>query len=808
MVRESFNYDWNIGVHTSFSNMKPVQREAITLPHDAMITKQRIADIATADKKGFFPDGIYDYTKTFFIPEQYKDKRVTFEFEGVYANAMVYINDEFAGQHHYGYSHFYIKADAFLNYGENNEIKVVVKSTDDSRWYTGTGIYRNTSIIVSDQIHFALDGVKIKTTEIESDRALISLELRIENESANRIPVKVISEIYNTEGELVATAQSPVTSFSGETVSVHQRLLIANPKLWSVDRPYLYTCNTKIVTSNGTLDEQTHHIGVRSLSLDSVHGLRINGEEVKLRGACIHHDNGVIGAVAIDRAEERKIEILKKAGFNAIRSSHYPLSKAMLDACDRLGMLVMDESFDVWTVGKTDFDYATDFLSHWEEDIEAMVNKDFNHPSVIIYSIGNEIPEVGTPTGAAWSRKLANKIRELDSTRYIINSINGLLTIMKQLQQRSQNQTSGGNFNNTLGGDSSAMMKMINKSEMVTLATEEAFATVDIAGYNYGDSRYEMDKELFPNRVICGSETFPKDIVNNWKIIKNHTHVIGDFTWTGWDYLGESGIGKTSYEDEEQTGHGLFGAYPWLTANTGDIDITGYRRPISYYREIVFGLRTAPYIAVLRPEHYGKQAKTSGWGWSDSISSWSWDGYEGKPIQVEVYADADEVELLVNDATIGRTAITEAQGYKALFETVYTPGEIIAVAYQQGREIGRYSLKTADQNIQLHIEVDRSTLHNSDKDLSFINISLVDDQGIIKPLADREVTVTVEGAGVLQGFGTGNPKPTAQFLEHTQLTYDGRALVVIRPKEAGTITVTFSAEGCKANVISLFVEEA
>ncbi|WP_138750754.1 glycoside hydrolase family 2 TIM barrel-domain containing protein [Paenibacillus sinopodophylli] len=804
MIRQTFNQDWNAGPHTSFTNMRPGETVPVTLPHDMTITKERDPQAVSSEKKGYYPDGTYDYTKKFVVPADYKEKRVTFEFEGVYSNAMVYINDDYAGQHPYGYSNFYIKADRFLKYGEENEIKVVTRSYDDSRWYTGTGIYRNTKIIVANPVHIAMDGIKISTPDISSGRAVVTVATAVENEGMNVQATRILTEILDSVGLVVASDSAPLTAFAGETVTSRQRMVVREPKLWDVDSPSLYTCRIKLMDGDQVLDEEETTFGIRSLSLDAVDGLRINGEVVKLRGACVHHDNGVIGAATIDRAEERRVEILKEAGFNAIRSSHYPMSKAMLQACDRIGMLVMDESFDVWTTNKSAYDYSLSFPLWWEKDIEAMVHKNYNHPSVIMYSIGNEVPEAGSPHGAAWGRKLAEKVRSLDHTRYVINSVNGLLSVIKQIMALSQGKMDG-NFNNTLGGSAADMMKLVNKSELVTNATSESFAAVDVAGYNYADSRYEMDKELFPNRIICGSETFPKDIADNWKLVKENGHVIGDFTWTGWDYLGESGIGKISYEEETSNRHGMFGEYPWLTAYCGDIDIIGNRRPASYYREIVFGLRNEPYIAVLRPAHYGEKVNTSSWGWSDSVSSWSWDGYEAKPVQVEVYSAADEVELLVNGEVVGKVGAGEANKFKAEFETVYISGEIVAVAYTDGQETGRTVLKSAGNTEKLLVEVDRSEIEASDRDLTFITVTIADENGILKPLADRNVTVTVEGSGVLQGFGSANPKLEGNFFDSTQKTYDGKVLAVIRPTSSGIIHVSFNAEGCTKQTVQITV---
>jgi|HigsolmetaGSP11D_1036233.scaffolds.fasta_scaffold04499_2 beta-galactosidase len=799
MIRLSFNDGWTVGKRRGFFNLAPAEAsQPVTLPHDAMIAQKRDAQAVSGNKKGFFPDKTWEYVKKFEVPKEYRDKRVYFEFEGAYNQAMVYINGDYAGQRPYGYSHFYIKADPYLRYGEDNEIKVVVRSHDDSRWYTGTGLYRNAWIIAANLVHIALDGVRITTPDITDERAVVHVATTIENEGIHPQPMTVVAEVYDADGQLVASDRSPFTAFAGASAVLRQRLYVKQPRLWNVDTPYLYTLRIRMMDDDDVIDEEVQTFGIRSLSLDPEYGLRINGQVIKLRGACIHHDNGVLGAAAIARAEERRIEILKEAGFNAIRSAHNPVSKAMLDACDRLGMLVMDECFDMWTESKSDYDYALSFPAWWEKDVEAMVSKDFNHPSVILYSIGNEIPETGSAHGAAWGRKIAEKIRSLDSTRYVTNSINGILSVINPLMKWMKEQVSG-DLNSTMANAAEAM-KRAQENPLVTKLVAESFAVVDIAGYNYADNRYVMDKELFPNRIIVGSETYPRDIASNWKLVKENGHVIGDFTWTGWDYLGEAGIGKPYLEDG---GFGFAGGYPWVIAYCGDIDITGHRRPASYYREIVFGLRKEPYIAVQRPQHYGRPTANNPWSWSDSISSWSWEGYEGQPIIVEVYSDADEVELVLNGERIGRAGAGEANGYRAVFDTVYEPGELVAIAYADGVESGRMTLRSAGAGLHLKVEADRVRIKADDQDLAYVSISIVDDQGIVKPLSDRKVKVTVDGAGVLQGFGSANPETEEDFTDDVHTTFDGRALAVIRPTGAGKIRVQAEAEGCPPQMIEI-----
>lgn len=798
MIKTSFNANWTVGPKTSLFGEWGTDKKAnksITLPHDSMWENERSKNGNSSI--ACYPEGEYEYKKSFFVPSDYRNKRVTIEFEGVYNQAMVYINDEFAGQHPFGYSHFYVKADPFLKYGEQNEIRVIALNHKDSRWYTGAGIYRNTKLMVANLTHVALDGVKISTPEINDDRAVVSVATVIENEDLSTVTAQILTEIFDADGNVVASDQAPFTVLAGESAILRQRMLVKEHKLWNVDHPYLYTCRTWIKVGEN-LDEVSTTFGIRSLTLDSERGLCINGEVVKLRGACIHHDNGVIGAATIDRADERRVEILKQAGFNALRSAHNPMSKALLDACDRIGMLVMDESFDMWSSTKSEYDYALSFPVWWEKDLQAMVDKDFNHPSVIMYSIGNEIPETGRQIDSMWGRKLAEKIRSIDSTRFITNSVNFMLVIMKDLAKHMEASQSEGNQPggiNTTMNNLSDMMDAIVTSETCTERTAQSFSYVDIAGYNYGEARYTMDKDLFPNRVIVGSETLANSIDKNWKLVKENGHVIGDFTWTGWDYLGEAGIGRVHY-DVKGPAYLIQSTYPWITAWCGDIDILGNRRPVSYYREIVFGLRKKPYIAVQRPEHYHKIASPANWAWSDSISSWSWNGFEGQPIKVEVYSDAEQVELLINGNSVGKAEAGEENRFKVEFDTVYEAGEIAAVSYVGGKESGRMTLQSATGEVVLEAEADRKEITASDSDLAFVMISLLDKQGNLYNTADRKVAVRVEGPGLLQGLGSANPANEENYFEDEHTTFDGKALAVVRPTGEGTITVTVTAEGC------------
>lgn len=809
MIRSPFNTGWTFRPKTNeFAELTGAAKPPtpVTLPHDAVIGTARDPDADGGAATGYFHGGTWEYLKTFDAPQDWAQKRIYLEFEGIYRSSLIYVNGSLAKSWASGYTGFTVALNDFLSFGEQNTLRVEARAHRDSRWYSGGGIHRPVHFMVADTVHIPLDGVTVKTEEISARFATIIVRTEIANTADRPASVWAETRITAPDGTTVAYDKAPVTLGTGETTTRTQRLLIENPALWSLDDPTLHQVHVLLRRDDEVVDETQARFGIRQFAIDPIRGLRLNGGEVKLRGACVHHDNGLLGAAAIGRAEERRVELLKDAGFNAIRSSHNPLSRAMLDACDEHGMLVMDEAFDVWTQSKSDFDYAIDFEASWERDLEAMVRKDRNHPSVFAYSTGNEIPEVASPQGALWARRLANRVRELDPTRFVTHALNGQLAVMNEFIAEMMSKPNGsgelhdGMGINTMMTQMAELGNHIGASELATNRTYEAFSTVDIAGMNYTDSRYELDRELFPNRVIVGAETFPTQIDKLWELVTNNTHVIGDFTWTGWDYLGEVGIGRTRYADTDHDG--VTARYPWLLAHVGDIDITGHRRPASYYREIVFGLRHTPYIAVRRPENHHREVVSSPWAWSDSIASWTWPTFEGKPIAVEVYSGGDEVELLLDGASLGRAPSGVGHRYRAVFETTYQSGSLVAVSYRDGDEVARHQLATAQGQPRIQASADRTRIRADESDLAFVDIVLVDEDGSVMSASDQPLRVEITGPAKLQAFGTANPtNEHTQFTDATHRTYDGRALVIIRPVAAGAITVTVStADGTTAQV--------
>jgi hypothetical protein len=539
--------------------------------------------------------------------------------------------------------------------------------------------------------------------------------------------------------------------------------------------------------------------------VDAKRGFRVNGKTVNLRGACIHHDSGLIGAATYDDAHLRQVRILKEAGFNAIRMSHHPAVPALLRACDKLGMYVMDECFDMWDRCKSNYDYGLYFNEWWESDVSAMVKNDYNHPSVILYSIGNEIPEIGTDHGAKICHDISSKIKSLDDSRFTLASINGVFAAGDDVGQIVKDVVADLSKEGKIEGNVNDFMTLMDGHldeivvhDAISKRLEKASAGVDIAGYNYMTARYEPDGEKYPNRIIVGSETYPPEIARNWGLVKKLSHVIGDFTWTGWDYIGEAGVGIPAYS----WGEGGFGAgFPSQLAYSGDIDITGFRRPASYYREVVFGLRTEPYIAVQNPRKYGEFLIKTPWVISDSVSSWTYDGCEGKPVIVEVYAPGTEVELIVNGKSQGKKPSGEAADYRTIFETVYEPGKVESVVYDNGKEIGRTELITASGEEKLVLSCEETA---ADSELIYIQASLSDIAGNIDTDHDRKIKLMVEGGAEAIGFGSGNPKPSYNFNEGVTETFNGRAQIILkRTGEAKEIKVTVSDENGMISVLAI-----
>ncbi|WEV70482.1 DUF4982 domain-containing protein [Lactobacillus sp. ESL0785] len=806
MKKENWNKDWYFWEDkNSFSLVwtTPDNAQKVTLPHDAMIMGKRNKNSSNGGNTGYYDGGTFVYTKDLFVTQNQINQNFILNFEGVYKDAQVFVNGQLAGQNHYGYSNFYVYLNDYLNFDKHNEIRVVTKSgaEPNSRWYSGAGIYRDVYLLTSGSTYICSDNIFVKTRSITNSLATLQAEITINNTGyKNEFCLQTI--VYDNENKVVTKEESQVVLFANEKRNLRQRLYVNQPKLWDAEHPNLYTVDFRLLENNDLADEEKVVTGIRQLTLDPINGLAVNGNSVKLRGAAIHHDSGLLGSMTLQKNSYRQIYLLKKAGFNAIRMAHQPAAPALLRACDELGMYILDETFDMWNRSKSDYDYSLNFSSDWHNDVAAMAKKDFNHPSVILYSIGNEIPEIATDQGLKICEQINSLIKKLDDTRYTLAAINGMYTVGTDLlkiivnvtYKQEKKKLSDQNVNEFMTYMDKYLDQIVT-DPAISKQIKKVAAQIDIVGYNYMGARYKQDSDSYPNQIMVGSETYPPEIARNWNNVLKLSQVIGDFTWTGWDYLGEAGVGVPSYH----FGDGGFGAkFPILTSNVGDFDLIGFRRPISYYREIVFGLRQAPYIAVQDPHHYGKQVQLTPWILSDTVSSWSWDVPENSKLIVEVYSGGTEVELFLNGHSLGRKPAGEKVNYRTLFETNYVKGELVAVSYDNGKELARTELLSAQGATQLKLKPE--TLFNQldfheSHNLSYIDVKLVDDQGTT--ITDEDVLFTVEvvsGNAKILAVGSGNPKPITELNNKSSNTYQGRALIIIERTGKEVVSLNVKTE--------------
>lgn len=703
--------------------------------------------------------GVGWYRKTFRLPPVPADGRVELMFDGVYMNAEVWLNGVHIGLHPYGYTPFGVDLTPHLDPSGENVLAVRVANLGmNSRWYSGSGIYRHVWLNVTRSLRFARWGVKITTPLVSAQSARVQVRARVEGLAPG---TQFQVEVKDGKGRVVARHQVVAQA---ETIVA---LDVTRPALWSPWAPALYSAECRLLADGEIRDSVTVPFGIRQIEIDARQGFKLNGKPVKLRGGCVHHDNGHLGAAAIDRAEERKVELLLARGYNAVRTSHNPPSTAFLDACDRLGMLVMEEAFDCWNVGKNPDDYALYFKDRWRDDLGAMVGRDGNHPCVILWSIGNEIPETGSASGVDTARMLAEELRQLDNARPITQAIN---------------TPNGPDATRADGSPDQAATQFL-----------------DVAGYNYKLYAYERDHARFPERVFVGTESFPKDVDTIWRQVDRNPWLIGDFVWTAMDYLGEAGIGRSELSIPNPSNAG----YPWFGAFCGDIDLIGQQKPQSLLRDVVWGLSPLA-MTVQRPLPDGGKERPTPWGWRDELSSWTWPGAEARPLRVSVYTRGDHVELLLNGKPVMARALTEKDGSVAQFDLPYAPGRLVARAFLNGRRIGECVLETVGEPSALRLRVDRPRLRAARDDLAFVTVEVTDTMGRLIPDAAHVLKSAVKGPVEMMAFGNANPRGVASFQQPIAKSWHGRALAIIRPTGvAGRALVTVESEGLRPAMASL-----
>ncbi|HWR86770.1 MAG TPA: glycoside hydrolase family 2 TIM barrel-domain containing protein [Rhodoglobus sp.] len=782
-MRTLFGDDWR------FQRGDDPAARPVRLPHDAMIGEPRSAAAATGNHGGYFPGNSYRYTRSWTVPDDAATHRYRLWFEGVYGETTVTVDGAPVARNSSGYRAF--AADLpDLPPGSSAAIEVFVDNTKapNGRWYTGAGIYRRLWLErLPRGARLADDGIRFVTREL-GDAATVDVEILIEGSTEHAVARIELQ----AEGVPVASLELPVVD--GRATG---SLTVPSPRPWSAEHPFLYTADVALRSGERVLDERTLRTGLRTIEVDPARGLRVNGEPVLLRGACVHHDNGVLGAVSLPDAEFRRVRVLKQSGFNAVRASHNPPSPAFLDACDELGLYVLDELTDVWFRHKTPHDLADRFDEIWPEDARAMIAEDRNRPSVIMYSIGNEVAETATSEGVEAARKVNAFVHDLDRTRPTTLAVNLLLNMMAARGSSpfdGEHYTGEGDAKpakkekptssaaNAVTAKLGTIMQVASRLPAADKASRDAFATVDVAGYNYAFGRYKGDRRRYPDRVMLGSESMPGDLPAIWREVERVPGVIGDFMWTGWDYLGEAGIGSWSYGDEPG---GINKPYPALLAGCGAIDITGQPGAPALLAQAVWGLLDAPAITVRPLDRLGARINRTPWRSTDAVPSWSWAGLEGTA-EIEVYSADDEVEVLLNGRSLGRKRPGDAR--LARFRVRYEPGELVAVGYRGGVETGRSALRSA-QRPRLALRAESTGIEGGDG-LAFVWIELADEAGVVESTAADTVTVRVEGAGELAGLGSAATATVESFVDAEHSTHRGRLLAIVRGfGEAGTVRV-------------------
>lgn len=785
----------------------------VTLPHDAMLRETRSADCESGSAGAYFPGGKYMYEKKFSVPADWQSKKVLIRFEGVYRNAEIYVNGTSAGKIIYGYTERSFDLSGLLIYGETNEIRVTVDNSQvpNSRWYTGSGIYRPVTLFVMDRDHIEPDGIRISTISYNPAK----IEVSVQHSSGDGSEVNI----------RVNNGQDTVAEGTGNECVLE----IPDARLWSDDDPYLYRCEVELIKDGNVTDSREIAFGIRKIEW-SPNGLTVNGQETLLRGGCIHHDNGILGACSYAEAEERKVRIMKEYGYNAIRSSHNPCSRALLDACDRYGMYVIDELWDMWYQHKSKYDYASDFMECWEDDIKSMVAKDQIHPSVLMYSIGNEISEPAQKEGMDAAEKIISLLHSLDNTRPVTGGMN--LMIITNAAKGLEMYNSDGGINTDaavdIGGsgqsatekkENGQASQMTDMSQMDSTmfnqmtqavgpsmnhmadsveadrATSPILDALDIAGYNYASGRYPLEEKAHPDRVLYGSETFPQDLPTNWEMVERYPYLIGDFMWTAWDYLGEAGIGAWTYSKDAMS---FDKPYPWLLGGAGVIDLVGHGDGGALLARAVWGKNNGKTgIAVTPANHPGETPIKSTWRGTNAIPSWSWKGCEGNDVSVEVYTQAAKAALFLNGEKIGEK---EPENCKAVFDVEYQSGTLQAVGYDaKGRKMEEGILRSAEGPVRIHLKKEEG---GTESEIVFVNVDLCGENGLEESNMDETLSIKAYGAEVL-AFGSARRRSEESFVSGSYTTYYGRALAVVRITDPENAQIEVEGETLEKAVLKL-----
>ncbi len=746
----------------SLSELRPFT-ETVDLPHDWSVSLPFDRKAPAGNDGAYLPTGIGRYTKSFVFSESdLRDSRHALLLEGVYERATVVVNGDTLAFRPYGYTSFEVDLTPVLVPGKNIvEVTADNSHQKNSRWYTGSGLYRHVYLLKTAPAHIDEGSLFVTTPIVSADSATVNVSFDVAGRDKRTIDAVV--SVSDAAGKNVAGKSLRLDTDAAEIC-----LAVAQPRLWSPESPELYTMTVTLEEDGKAIDEVSVPFGIRTVSYSATDGFRLNGNPVLLNGACVHHDNGILGAASYDAAEARKVRLLKEAGFNAVRTSHNPPAPAFLDECDRQGLLVIDEAFDGWRDSKNPNDYSVWFDRWAVDDVAHMVRRDRNHPSVIAWSIGNEIIERKKIEVISTARMLASECRRLDPTRPVTE----------------------------------ALCAWDSDWEIYDPHAE----VLDIVGYNYMIHKSESDHDRCPDRVMWQTESYPADVVSNWHKVSGNPYIIGDFVWTGIDYLGESGIGRFHYRGQTEGEHYERDQWPWHGAYCGDVDITGWRKPVSHLRSMLYNEAPEPvYMSVREPDGYHGEVMVTKWGVWPAWESWNWPGHEGKPIQVEVLSRSPRVALYLNDMLVGTQPAGVDNDCRAVFTLPYKPGVLRAAAIDSlGAEVAETRLVTAGEPAALRLTPDRTTISADGSDLAYVIIEVIDKDGNIVPDAALPVDLSVSGAGSLLASGSADLTSFEQYSQPRVTTWRGRALAILKSSpHPGSLRLSASAPGVRKSAVKI-----
>ncbi|MEJ6951438.1 glycoside hydrolase family 2 TIM barrel-domain containing protein [Natronospora cellulosivora (SeqCode)] len=765
--KEKFNWGWKFykgdikGAEVVSFNDK--NWKTIDLPHDWSIEGPFKKEYASGN--AYLPGGVAWYRKHFKLEDDKKDKKVYIEFDGVYKNSEVWINGNYLAKRSNGYISFSYNLSSYLNYGEEENIiavRVDHSNVADSRWYTGSGIYRNVHLITKDKIHIKKYGTYITTPEILRDKAVVKVETTLVNNYKEEEEVSIKNTVLNQAGEIVASLESKKNIKANSQLKIEQKLNLSNPVLWSVDNPYLYKIESKLINKTKILDTNLSSFGIRYFNFDVERGFFLNGKNMKLKGTCLHHDAGALGAAVPEKVWIRRLKLLKEMGCNAIRTSHNPPAPEFLDLCDKMGFLVQDEAFDEWEFAKNKwvdgrdvgepelYGYAEAFEEDHEKDLRDMILRDRNHPSIICWSIGNEIDYPNDPYShpvlkgdyhssapaaermGEIARKLTNIIKEIDKTRPVTAAL--------------------------------ACVEMSNQTDFPDV--------LDIVGYNYQENRYTDDKREFPARVIYGSENSRR--LEAWLAVENNEYISGQFLWTGIDFLGEAG------------------RWPNRNSRAGLLDLAAFKKAEYYFRQSLWS--KTPMLKLLSID-LDRVKKNNTLNWQKDVKDhWNWEGKEGKKIRVICCTNCQEIDLYFNGKFFASKQLRDFKERYIYWDIPYEKGVIKAVAKENGKEILFDEMQTTGQGVKLQMRSDTKVLISDGEDIAHVEVNVVDQHGKLVSNAKNLIYCSIDGPGKILGIENGDSQSHEDYQGKQRKAYKGKVLVYIQAcKEVGEIAVKVSS---------------